>query len=385
MSGPSLYLDYQASTPVDPAVSAAMTRCLGMTGNPHSSEHAFGWSAHTAVEEARGKVADLIGADPADVVFTSGATESNNLAFFGVCGNKPRTRDLILVSAVEHASVLGPASRLAELGFRVVLLPVDGAGRLSPETLREALDDHVLLVSVGAVNGEVGSIQDLGQIATLCHNSGALLHSDAAQALAATRLNLSDTPVDLLSVSAHKAYGPQGIGALVVAPHVRRALMPLFFGGNQQDGLRPGTTPVALAVGFGHSCDILKRVGDDERRRMSELRDRLYASLCNRIPDLALNGDRTARHPGNLNVQLPGTDARDVIQRLQPTLACSTGSACHSGSEEPSHVLVAMGLTRSQAQGSLRLGVGRFTSHDDVDRAATMIAEAFEASRRLAA
>jgi cysteine desulfurase len=378
----AIYLDYQASTPIDLAVVEAMCESLkGPCGNPHSSEHAFGWAANNAVERARTSVAAVVGVDSNDIVFTSGATEANNLALFGVAARAPRTRDTLLVSSIEHASVLAPARELAARGFRVMELPVWTDGRVDMSALDRALNDSVLLVSIGAVNNEVGTIQDLSSIGERCRAVGAMFHTDAAQAMTAGELPLGELPVDFASLSSHKSYGPSGIGALYVAPGCVNRIVPQLLGGDQQQGLRSGTLPTALCVGFGRACEILAEVGATERRRVAELRDHLWKELKALIPGLLLNGPRepTSRHPGNLNLAFQGVDARDLIQRLQPNLACSTGSACHSGNEDPSYVLSALGYDQRRAKASLRLSLGRQTTKDNVLTAAQLIATAWYA------
>lgn len=363
-----IYLDYQASTPVDPKVVESMLRWWrpSAVGNPHSHEHVHGWRAAQAVDTARGQVADLIGSDAQDIIFTSGATESNNLAILGVVRGRAAERRTVITLASEHSSVLGPAFALREEGFRCIALPVDSEGFIRRDAFLETLTEDVSLVSVAAANNEIGTLQDLPWIADQCHALGVLLHADGAQALTAKRLSLSAWGVDLASLSAHKSYGPQGVGALFVAPGVAREIHPICFGGGQQLSLRPGTLPTALCVGFGEACAILSAVGAAERERTQLLRDQLIDRLLSAIAGATLNGSRTIRHPGNINMQLPCDDARDVIQRLQPRVALSSGSACHSGSDQPSHVLKAIGLTSTEARSSIRLGLGRFTTHNEV-------------------
>jgi len=356
-------------------------RLRGRCGNPHSGEHAFGWAARDVVERARAAVAALVEADADEIVFTSGATEANNLALFGAAERAPLGRDTLLVSSIEHASVLAPARALSTRGFHVIELPVDGDGRLEMSALEAALSERVLLVSVGAVNNEVGTIQDLPTIGMRCRAVGALFHTDAAQSLAACSLPFGTLPVDLASLSSHKAYGPSGIGALYVAAGCADRVAPQILGGDQQHGLRSGTLPTVLCAGFGRACEILAMTGQEERLRVAALRDCLWRTLEALIPGLSLNGPRNSalRHPGNLNFAIDGVDARDLIQQLQPDLACSTGSACHSGNEEPSHVLGALGLDSKRAFSSLRLSLGRQSTTEDVHTAAGLIASALEA------
>jgi len=335
-------------------------------GNPHSEEHAFGWRCREAIDKARSQIASLIGADPEDMVFTSGATEANNLAILGALRQHEPKRRTILVSAIEHASVLGPAAALENDGFRRATIPVDRHGVMDRGAFLELLDDDVALVSIGLCNNEVGTIQDMEWIAARCHEIGALLHTDAAQALTAKVLSFGQWGVDLASLSAHKAYGPQGVGALYVAPGVAAALQPISFGGGQQLGLRPGTLPTALCVGFGAACELIDINGASERKRIREMRDHLVSAM-KRAVGAKVNGPANDRHPGNANVEIPGIDAHQLIQRMQPAFAVSTGSACHSGFQTPSHVLTAIGLSPDRAASSLRIGIGRFTTPMEVD------------------
>jgi cysteine desulfurase len=382
-----IYLDFQASTPVDESVATLMWECIrGRYGNPHSNEHAFGWAANEVVECARARIAILVDAEPHDIVFTSGATEANNLALLGTAELAPTGRDTILVSAIEHSSILEPARLLSRRGFRVVELPVDCEGQLRQEDLEGALSERVLLVSVGAVNNEIGSIQDLQSIGDQCRKFGALFHTDAAQALAARDVSLGSLPIDLASLSSHKSYGPQGIGALYVAPGNARRVAPQILGGSQQDGLRSGTLSTMLCAGFGRACELLTEVGGEERHRVAALREQLWRGLQAAVSGITLNGplEPKFRHPGNLNVALPGIDARDLIQRLQPDLACSSGSACHSGSEVSSHVLAALGIDAVHAMSSMRLSLGRQTTKEEIEQAIRLIATAVGRLRALA-
>jgi len=377
-----VYLDYHASTPVDPAVVDAMLPWLQQCiGNPHSEEHSYGWAAREAVEAARSQIAGLIGVDGEDILFTSGATEANNLALLGLMRFPERLRNKLLVSAIDHASILAPAFELRKEGIQCDVIPVESDGSLSRGAFLEMLDDTVHLVSVGAVNGEIGTIQDLQWIADRCHEVGALLHSDCAQALTAVPTLLGDSGADLLSVSAHKAYGPQGVGALYVAPGLMNRMARITFGGGQQLGLRPGTLPTALCVGFGKACHLLSVHGAEERDAIARMRDAFIVTIHSKIPQTTLNGPVTLRHPGNINLQISEVDAREIIQRMQPGVALSTGSACHSGSHEPSHVLRAIGLTADQAFASLRFGIGRFTTLVQLEAAAESLAATLYSER----
>ena len=374
-----LYFDHQAATPLDPAVFAAMAPYFEeFVGNAHSAEHVFGQRAYQAIESARTEMALLIGSDPEDIVFTSGATESNNLAILGIARNEAMSRDTILVSAIEHASVLEAARHS---GLRVVSVAVDRQGFVDEEHLRAELTDRVRLVSIGWVNNEIGTTQDIAALGQVVRAAGALMHVDAAQALSATDLRVADMQIDYLSLSSHKAYGPKGIGSLYIAPGRARLLKPLLYGGGQERGIRPGTLPTPLCVGFGAACALLRTRGASERVRLRARRDYLWSSLRALQPEVALVGPVQQRHPGNLSIRLPVEDARDVIQLVHDRLACSSGSACHSGTELPSHVLLSTGMCVSEARQVVRLGIGRFTSDRDCDRAANLLSEAITACR----
>jgi cysteine desulfurase len=347
-------------------------------GNPHSVEHVMGTQAEAAVEDARGRVAPLIGADAKEVVFTSGATESNNIAIKGAARHALHAgseRRRIVTLATEHKCVLESVADLAEEGFEPVFLPVRADGLLDPDTLRDALTVPTLLVSIMAVNNEIGVIQDIPTLAAIAKQSGALFHTDIAQAAGKIPLDLTGWKVDLASVSGHKLYGPKGVGALYVRRRPRVRLTPLFSGGGQERGLRSGTLPAPLIVGFGEACHLAQAEMEEEARRLAYLRERLLERLGAQIPGLLVNGDMRARIPGNLNVTFPAVAAADLMARV-PDLCVSTGSACSSAAIEPSYVLRAIGLTDEAAARTLRIGIGRFTSAADIDYAAAALAAA---------
>ncbi len=377
-----VYLDNQATTPCDPRVVAAMLPFFTERfGNPHSVEHAMGRDAEAAAEAARAEVAALLGAEPREVVFTSGATEANNLGIKGaarhaVAMGNPRRR--IVTVATEHKCVLESVADLASEGFEPVFLPVQPDGLLDPAALESALAVPTLLVSVMAVNNETGVIQDLAALAALAHAAGALFHTDAAQAGGKIPLDVTGLRLDLVSLSAHKLYGPKGVGALYVRRRPRVRLAPLLSGGGQERGLRSGTLPAPLVVGFGEACRIGRAEMAEEVGRIGALRERLAAALLRDIPGLRVNGAREARIAGNLNLTFPGR-AATALMAACPDLCVSTGSACSSAEIEPSYVLRAMGLSAEEAGRSLRLGIGRFTSPADVDFAATALAAAHKA------
>ncbi len=379
MVTPTVYADYQATTPVDPRVFASMEPFWSDAfGNPHSSDHAAGWHAAAAVDEAASAVGALIAADASEITFTSGATESNNLALIGLARRAPRGRHRVLVSAIEHKSVLAATRSLAAHdGFIVDTIPVDAEGTLRLDALGEMLDDAVLAVSVMAVNNEIGVIQDIPRIAEMLRPHGALLHCDAAQAPCAMDTSILAAHADLISLSGHKIYGPKGIGALYVRRGVEAQIEPLIYGGEQQRGLRPGTVPVPLCVGMGAAAEILRDAGSDERRVVRALRDSFVDRLTSRLPGVRLNGPPpTRRHPGNANLQVCDHDAQDILAAVQPGLAASTGAACASGIPEPSHVLAALGLTESESAASVRFSFGRFSTREDVTNAARIIEDA---------
>ncbi len=374
-----VYLDNQATTRCDPRVVSAMLPWFTEHyGNPHSVEHVMGTEAEAAVEDARGHVAALIGADAKEVVFTSGATESNNIAIKGAARHALRTgneRRRIVTVATEHKCVLESVADLAEEGFEPVFLPVRADGLLDPDTLREALTVPTLLVSVMAVNNEIGVVQDIQALAAIAKQAGALFHTDIAQATGKIPLDLTGWKVDLASVSGHKLYGPKGVGALYVRRRPRVRLTPLFSGGGQERGLRSGTLPAPLIVGLGEACRLAQAEMADEAKRLAALRERLLDRLRAEIPDLRINGSMQARIPGNLNLTFPGATAADLMARV-PDLCVSTGSACSSAEIEPSYVLRAISLTDEAAARTLRIGIGRFTSAADIDYAAAALAAA---------
>ncbi len=364
-----VYLDNQATTPCDPRVLALMLPWFTERyGNPHSAEHQMGQDAEAAVEAARAEVAALLGAEPREVVLTSGATEANNIAIKGAARHARRMGDprrRVITVATEHKCVLESVADTAEDGFEPVVLPVEPDGRLNPDVLRAALAEPTLLVSVMAVNNETGVIQDIAGLAAVARQAGALFHTDAAQAVGKIPIDVQG--IDLLSLSGHKLYGPKGVGALYVRRRPRVRLAPLFSGGGQERGLRSGTLPTPLVVGLGEACRLARLEMNGEAARLAGLRDRLLAGLRRRIPELRVNGSLRHRIPGNLNITFP-MPALDLM-RAVPDLCISTGSACSSAAVEPSYVLRALGLADAAAARTLRLGLGRFTSAADVDAA----------------
>jgi cysteine desulfurase len=374
-----VYLDNQATTRCDPRVLAAMLPYFAEEyGNPHSAEHAMGVTAEAAVEQARAQVAGLLGADPREIVFTSGATESNNIAIKGAVRHARAMgteRRRVITVASEHKCVLESVLATTEDGFEPFFLPVRPDGLLDPDALAAALAVPTLLVSVMAVNNETGVVQDIPALASLAKQAGALFHTDIAQAVGKIPLDLTAWQVDLASVSGHKLYGPKGVGALFVRRRPRVRLAPLFSGGGQERGLRSGTLPAPLIVGLGEACRLATAEMGDETARIAGLRATLLDRLRAAVPGLAVNGSLEARIAGNLNLTFPAATAQALMEGA-PDLCVSTGSACSSAEIEPSSVLRAMGLSDAAASRTLRIGIGRFTSAADIDYAASALAAA---------
>jgi cysteine desulfurase len=377
-------MDNNATTRTDPRVLEAMLPYFTEHyGNAASRNHAFGWKAEEAVDRAREQVAGLIGAGPRDVVFTSGATESDNLALKGVAAMYRQRGRHLITAVTEHHAVLDPARRLEREGFRVTFLPVDEFGRVSPEQVAGALTDETVLVSVMAANNEVGTLQPVREIARLCKGRGVLFHTDAAQAAGKVPLAVEDMGIDLLSLSAHKMYGPKGVGALYVRrrdPRVR--LEPLFDGGGHERGLRSGTLPVPLIVGFGLACELCAGEMTAEAERLAGLRERLRSAIMEPLDEVYLNGHPTERLPGNLNLSFGFVEGEALMMAMRD-VAVSSGSACTSASLEPSYVLRALGRSDDLARGSLRFGLGRFTTAGEVDTVAGDVLRAVRYLRSL--
>jgi cysteine desulfurase len=382
-----IYLDNQASTPLDPRVLEAMLPYFTEHfGNPHSESHVYGKHAMAAIDAARAEVARLISADPREIVFTSGATEANNLALKGAAHfarQYPTSsqRDRVVMLATEHKCVLESAAALGREGFEIVSLPVEPNGLVALDRLAAALDARTLLVSVMAAHNEIGVIQPLAEIGALCRQQGVLLHTDAAQAFGKIALDVEAMQIDLMSISGHKIYGPKGIGALYVRRRPRVRLVPLIDGGGQERGLRSGTLPTPLCVGLGRAAGLAAAEMAAEAARIRGWRDRLQQSLVQQIPDVVVNGDTAHRLPGNLNLSFPSLTAPQLIEAC-PGIAISTGSACTSAAVEPSYVLRALGLPDDLANASIRLGLGRFTTEAEVDFAADALSAAAVALRR---
>lgn len=389
MAEEPIYLDNNATTPVDPRVLDAMLPYLrDAFGNASSRSHAFGWRAAEAVELARASVAKALGAAAREILFVSGATEANNLAILGLAaaasasaGRAGRARDHIVTQATEHHAVLDPCEHLAKRGFELTVLRPDREGRVRVEDVEAALTDRTLLVTVMAANNETGTLQPIAEIGALLRDTPVVFHTDAAQAAGKIPLDVYALGADLLSISAHKFYGPKGVGALYAkrgSPKLK--LAPIQFGGGHESGLRPGTLNVPGIVGLAEALRIATAELEREASRLRRLRDRLEAHLLSRLDGVRVNGHRAHRLPGTLNVSFAGVDGTALIPSL-PGLAVSSGSACSSGNQEGSHVLKAMGVSESLALATLRFGLGRFTTEEEVDRAADQVVEAVEALR----
>ncbi|MEG3619152.1 IscS subfamily cysteine desulfurase [Magnetovibrio sp. PR-2] len=378
-----LYLDYQATTPTDPRVVEAMAPYWTTKfGNPHSRNHHFGWEAEDAVEVARGNVADLIGANPKEIIFTSGATESNNLAIKGVAKFYGDKKNHIITCVTEHKCVLETCRSLQQDGFEVTYLHVKEDGLIDLDALKAAMTDKTLLVSIMAVNNEIGVIQPLKEIGALCRENKTFFHTDAAQAVGKIPLDVNEMNIDMMSISGHKVYGPMGIGAMYVRKKPRVRLVPLIHGGGQERGMRSGTLPTPLVVGLGKACELAKKEMAAEAERLRDFQNRLYQGLRQRIPEIFLNGDLESRIPGNLNISFAYVEGEGLMMGIKD-LAVSSGSACTSASLEPSYVLRALGVEDELAHTSLRLGLGRFTTEDDVEYAIERISKEVNRLREL--
>jgi cysteine desulfurase len=379
-----IYLDNNSTTRGDPRVVQAMLPYFtDHYGNAASRTHRFGWKAEEAVEYAREQVAALLGASAREIVFTSGATESNNLALKGAVAMLRSRGEHIVTVQTEHKAVLDPCRRLEREGFRVTYLPVDRFGRVTAAQVADAFTGRTVLVSVMAANNEIGTLQPIQAIGKVCKERGVLFHCDAAQAAGKLPVNVEEMGLDLVSVSAHKMYGPKGIGALYVRrrnPHVR--LQPLFDGGGHERGMRSGTLPVPLIVGFGMACALCQEGMAPEADRLTRLREQLREGITQRVPDTIFNGHLVDRLPGNLNLSFANVRGEALLMALRD-IAVSSGSACTSADPEPSYVLRAVGLDDELAHASIRFGLGRFTTDEEIDYVVNEVARQVERLRAL--
>lgn len=380
-----IYLDNHATTPVDPRVLAAMLPYFTeQFGNASSKNHAFGWEAEAAVDSAREQVAKLIGASsPREIVFTSGATESDNLAIKGVAQAYRERGNHIVTCATEHKAVLDSCKALEKQGFKVTYLRVQTNGVLDLQRLEESLTDKTILVSIMAANNEIGTIQPVEEIGRLTRKNGILFHSDATQAIGKIPINVDKMAIDLLSLTAHKVYGPKGVGALYVREaHPRVKVMPMLDGGGHERGMRSGTLNVPGIVGLGIACELGQKEMGGEAERLMGLRESLRKGLVQQLEDVYINGDPVRRLPGNLNMSFAYIDGESLMMGLKE-IAVSTGSACTSASLEPSHVLKALGLDDSLAHASIRFGVGRFNTAEEIEYTIGRVAEEVHRLRKI--
>jgi cysteine desulfurase len=369
-----IYMDNNSTTRVDPRVVEAMLPYFTEKyGNAASRSHPFGWEAEAAVEEAREKIAGLIGASAKEIIFTSGATESNNLAIKGVAAMYKKKGNHVVTQATEHKAVLDTCKRLEREGFQVTYLPVDKFGQVHPEQVREAITDKTVLVTIMAANNEIGTLQPIKAIGKLCKEKGVLFHTDAVQAVGKVPLDVEDMGIDLLSLTAHKLYGPKGVGALYVRkkdPRVR--LEPQIDGGGHERGMRSGTLAVPIIVGLGTACGIANNEMAQESEKTFRLRERLRKGIMDKLPETYLNGHPTERLPGNANISFAYVEGEGLMMGIKE-VAVSSGSACTSASLEPSYVLRALGVGDELAHSSIRFGIGRFNTEAEVDFVADLV------------
>jgi cysteine desulfurase len=368
-----IYMDYQATTPIDPRVLDAMIPYFTEKfGNVHSSGHIFGWEAETATEQARAQVASLINANPKEIIFTSGATESNNLAIKGIANFYKDKKNHIITASTEHKCVLESCRQLEQNNFDITYLPVQKNGMISLDQLESAIKQNTILVSIMMVNNEIGVIQPIKQIGAICRKHGVFFHTDAAQAFGKIPIDVEEMNIDLMSVSGHKIYSPKGIGALYVRRKPRVRLSPIISGGGQERGMRSGTLPVPLIVGLGKAAEIAQAEMEKDRLHITRLHNLFMDTLFKNITDIYLNGDKEQRIHGNINLSFAYIEGESMLMALK-NLAVSSGSACTSASLEPSYVLKSIGVTEDLAHTSIRFGIGRFTTESEIKIAIDLI------------
>ena len=370
-----IYMDYQSTTPVDPRVVEEMTKVLTNNfGNPHSRSHAYGWEAEEIIESNRQKVADVIGANEKEIFFTSGATESNNIAIKGVYNfYKDTGKNHIITLTTEHKCVINSCRDLEQEGAQVTFLQVEKNGIVNLKELENAIKENTVLISIMAVNNEIGVIQPLKEIGAICRKKGVFFHTDAAQAFGKIPLDVNELNIDLMSISAHKIYGPKGVGALFVRRKPRVRIKSIISGGGQERGIRSGTLAPFLVAGFGKAAEIAKNEMQKDHDHIKKLTDKLLNALS-KLPEIYLNGDKINRIPGNLNLSFAGIEGESMIMAIKD-LAVSSGSACTSSSLEPSYVLHGIGVGDDLAHTSIRFGIGRFTTEEEIDYAIKLIGE----------
>jgi cysteine desulfurase len=376
----TIYLDYQASTPVHKNVLEKMQPYFSeLYGNPHSSDHIIGWEANKAVEKSLQKIADALNADSDEIIFTSGATESNNMVLKGLEKHLQDINKMTMVtSSIEHKCVLESAEYMEERGFKIIHVKPNPEGIITIDALEEVLTEEVGLVSIMLVNNEIGTIQPIKKMAEIAHNYGALFHTDASQAPVFMSLDVDNLSVDFMSLSSHKAYGPKGIGALYIFRDYIELLQPLIHGGGQQYGLRSGTLPTALCVGMGEAINLCAHKVETNAHKLESFSHAFWYQIKSNIPGVELNGSKILRHPGNLNIVFPGVSSSHFLQCLQPSIAASKGSACNSGIENPSYVLAEIGIDREKADSSIRFSFGIDQTEEEIRKAVETISKVYK-------
>ena len=379
----NIYLDYQATTPVDKRVIDKMIPYFGeIYGNPHSRNHSFGWEAEQAVEVARENVASIIGANPKEIIFTSGATESNNLAIKGLADFYGDKKNHIITCVTEHKCVLESCRLLSERGFEVTYLQVNKDGLIDIKDLESKINDKTLLVSIMGVHNEIGVIQPLKEIGEICRKNSVFFHTDCAQAIGKIKVDVNEMNIDLLSISGHKIYAPKGVGALYVRRKPRVRITAMMSGGGQERGMRSGTLSPALCVGLGEACRICADEIDEESKRITKLKNIFLEGIQGECTDIFINGSEKNRVPGNINLSFAYVEGESLMMGIK-NLAVSSGSACTSASLEPSYVLKALGVSEELAHTSLRIGIGRYTSEKDIRNAVKVIVNEVKRLRSL--
>jgi cysteine desulfurase len=373
MKNKVIYLDSHASTPVDQDVLSEMLPFF--TQYYGNGNHKAGWKSAAAMEVARNQVSNLIGARPSEVIFTSGATEAINMALLGLAGANKTNRKHIITQRTEHAAVLECLDSLKEKGYRITLLDVDAVGRIDLNELQDVIDNETLVVAIMLANNEIGTVQPIEEIGKICHASGAKFFCDLTQGIGWHPIDVDKLNIDLAAMSAHKIYGPRGVGALFLRRiNSKVTISPILFGGGQERGIRPGTANIPAIVGFGKACELLFFLSDHVYENVAFLRDRLKEFIFSALEGVQLNGCSSNRHPGNLNISIPGITGEDLIGAL-PNIIFSTSSACSSGSSKPSHVISALGVSDEISKGSFRLGINKFNTIDEIDYVGERIVE----------
>lgn len=378
-----IYMDYQASTPTDPRVVEKMLPYFTEKfGNPHSNSHSFGWESESAIELAREQVASLIGASPKEIVFTSGATESNNMAIKGVANFYGDKKKHIITVCTEHKCVLDSCRHLEQEGFRITYLSVDKTGLISLDELKEAITEDTALVSVMTGNNEIGTIQPVAEIGAICRERGVFFHTDAAQSFGKVPMDVNEMNIDLMSISGHKIYAPKGVGAIFIRRRPRIRLKPIINGGGQERGFRSGTLPTPLIVGLGEAARIAQAEMNEEIKHIQEMTNLLHKGITDFAEEIYLNGHPENRIPGNLNLSFAYIEGESMIMAIKD-LAVSSGSACTSASLEPSYVLRSIGVGEELAHTSIRFGIGRFTTDEEIDYAIKIVTGAIKKLREM--